>query len=366
MVPTGRTNGKHDLNGSVIAPVAAMTKTQAALAAGAVTVGAALLTRALRSARTMDFQGKVALITGGSRGLGLVVARELGQEGARIFIAARDENELARAREDLEQRGIPAETIRCDVAVREEAARLVEQVVAKAGRLDVLVNNAGIIQVGPLDHMSPADFEEAMAVHFWGPLHTTLAAVAAMRRQGGGGRIVNVSSIGGRIGVPHLAPYCASKFALTGFSESVRAELAHDRIYVTTVLPGLMRTGSPFNAWFKGRHREEFAWFAISDSLPLATIDARRAAVQLIDACRHGEAELVISWPAKLAIVANAVMPELMAFAMNIANETILPGRAQEGGNERHSGWQSRSSWAPSKLTKLSEQAAARNNELPH
>jgi NAD(P)-dependent dehydrogenase (short-subunit alcohol dehydrogenase family) len=343
-----------------------MTKTQqTALAAGVVAVGAALINRALRSARTIDFHGKVVLITGGSRGLGLVVARELGQQGARIFIAARDENELARARTDLQERDIQAETIRCDVAIRDEAGQLVDQVVAQAGRLDVLVNNAGIIQVGPLDHMTPADFEEAMGVHFWGPLHTTLAAIPAMRAQGGG-RIVNVSSIGGRIGVPHLAPYCASKFALTGFSESVRAELARDRIYVTTVLPGLMRTGSPFNAWFKGRYRDEFTWFAISDSLPIASIDARQAALQLIDACRHGEAELVISWPAKLAIVANAVIPEVMAFAMSVANQTVLPRPADEGGNERHSGWQSLSSWAPSKLTRLSEQAAAENNELPH
>jgi NAD(P)-dependent dehydrogenase (short-subunit alcohol dehydrogenase family) len=343
-----------------------MTKTQqTALAAGVVAVGAALINRALRRARTLDFHGKVVLITGGSRGLGLVVARELGQQGARIFIAARDENELARARTDLQERDIQAETIRCDVAIRDEAGQLVDQVVAQAGRIDVLVNNAGIIQVGPLDHMTPADFEEAMGVHFWGPLHTTLAAIPAMRAQGGG-RIVNVSSIGGRIGVPHLAPYCASKFALTGFSESVRAELARDRIYVTTVLPGLMRTGSPFNAWFKGRYRDEFTWFAISDSLPIASIDARQAALQLIDACRHGEAELVISWPAKLAIVANAVIPEVMAFAMSVANQTVLPRPADEGGNERHSGWQSLSSWAPSKLTRLSEQAAAENNELPH
>jgi short-subunit dehydrogenase len=204
-----------------------------------------------------------------------------------------------------------------------------------------------------------------MGVHFWGPLHTTLAAVPAMRAQGGG-RIVNVSSIGGKIGVPHLAPYCASKFALTGFSDSVRAELARDQIYVTTVLPGLMRTGSPFNAWFKGRHRDEFTWFTISDSIPVASIDARRAALQLINACRHGEAELVITWPAKLAIIANALMPEAVAFAMNMANELVLPPPAEDAGIERYSGWQSLSDWAPSKLTKLSEQAAARNNELPH
>src|SRR5881227_2530252 len=116
------------------------------------------------------------------------------------------------------------------------------------------------------------------------------------------GRIINICSIGGKVSVPHLAPYCASKFALTGLSDSMRGELAKDRIYVTTVCPGMMRTGSPFNAWFKGRHRDEFAWFAISDSLPVASIAAERAAAQIADACRHGDAELVITWPAKIAV----------------------------------------------------------------
>src|SRR5207248_10974741 len=133
-------------------------------------------------------------------------------------------------------------------------------------------------------------------------------AIPEMRR-GGGGRIVNVSSIGGKIGVPHLVPYCASKFALAGLSESSRAELAKDGILVSNVAPGLMRTGSPFNAWFKGHHRDEFTWFAISDSLPLLTISAERAASQVVDAMRRGDAELVISWPAKLAVLTNAIAP---------------------------------------------------------
>ena len=88
----------------------------------------------------------------------------------------------------------------------------------------MLINNAGVIQVGPIDHMHLADFEEAMAVHFWGPLYTMLAAIRVMRPRGGG-RIVNVASIGGKIGVPHLVPYSASKFALTGLSDGLRAVL---------------------------------------------------------------------------------------------------------------------------------------------
>ena len=337
---------------------------QTAVAAGALTLGAALLTRAFRAARTIDFRDKSVLITGGSRGLGLLVARELGAQGARLTLAARDQAELERARDDLAARGIDSQIVACDVGVRDQASRLVDDVVAGVGRIDVLINNAGIIQVGPIDHMTPGDFEEAMRVHFWGPLHTVLAAVPAMRSHGGG-RIVNVSSIGGKIGVPHLAPYCASKFALTGLSDAVRGELAKDRIYVTTVIPGLMRTGSPFNAWFKGRHRDEFTWFTISDSMPVASIDGVRAARQLIEACRHGDAELVIGWPAKLSVIANAVMPEVVATMMRLANDLILPGPAEDAGVERHSGWQSLSRWAPSKLTILSERAAARNNELP-
>jgi NAD(P)-dependent dehydrogenase (short-subunit alcohol dehydrogenase family) len=295
--------------------------------------------------------------------LGLLVARQLAAEGARLTIAARDQAELERARDELSTRGADVHVSVCNVGIREEAERLIEEVIDRTGGIDVLINNAGIIKVGPLEHMQVEDFEEAMAVHFWGPLHTMLAAIPAMRKNGMG-RIVNVSSIGGRIGVPHLTPYCASKFALAGLSDSMRAELARHGIAVTTVTPGLMRTGSPFNAWFKGRHRDEFAWFLISDSVPVASIDAGRAASQLVDACRYGDPELVIAWPAKLAIVANAVMPQAVAMAMDLANQLVLPDPSDNGGSAAHSGWQSMSERTPSTLIRLTERAAAANNEL--
>jgi NAD(P)-dependent dehydrogenase (short-subunit alcohol dehydrogenase family) len=340
-----------------------MTRTQqTAVAAGVAAVGAALLSRGLRHSRQIDFDGRTVVITGGSRGLGLVLARELGQQGARLVIGARDEDELDRACRDLQAEGIDASTVVCDVSVRADAGRLIAEAFERTGRLDVLINNAGVIRVGPVEHMALADFEEAMAIHFWGPLYTTLAAMPLMR-QAGGGRIVNISSIGGRIGVPHLVPYCASKFALCGLSQAMRGELAKDGIHVTTVCPGLMRTGSPFNAWFKGRHRSEFAWFVISDSLPLTSVDARRAASQIADACRHADAELVIGIPAKFAIVASALMPEAVALAIDAATR-LLPGPIDETGNRAHSGWQSFSERVPTALTKLTDRAAAENNEL--
>jgi NAD(P)-dependent dehydrogenase (short-subunit alcohol dehydrogenase family) len=342
---------------------AAMTGRQSALAIGGLLVGASLLARQIRSRRAMNFEGRLVLITGGSRGLGLLMAREFGRLGAHIVIAARDEAELLRARQDLQAQAIQVSILVADVATDTQAQQMIAQVIERHGRLDVLVNNAGVIMVGPVDHMTVADFEEAMATHFWGPLHTMLAAVPHMR-DSGGGRIINISSIGGKIGVPHLAPYCASKFALTGVSTSLRAELARYGILVTTVCPGLMRTGSPFNAWFKGRHRAEFAWFAIADSLPLLSIDGRRAAMQIVDAARHGDAELVISWPARLAAAAAALAPNTVASAMRLANR-LLPGPTGTLGNESHSGWHSGSRWAPSPLTRSTERSAAENNELP-
>jgi NAD(P)-dependent dehydrogenase (short-subunit alcohol dehydrogenase family) len=328
----------------------------------ATAIGAFALARAWRRRHAYDFAGRSVIVTGGSRGLGLVLARELADEGARITLLARDEAELLRAADDIRTRQPFAEvlTVTADVRRRHEAERSVAQVVERYGRIDVLVNNAGVIQVGPIDHMKLGDYEDAMNTHFWGPLYMTLAALPHMRRQGEG-RIVNISSIGGRIAVPHLVPYSASKFALVGLSDGLRTELARDNIVVTTVCPGLMRTGSPINAMFKGQRPREYAWFAISDSLPLTSIDVRRAAHQILDACRHGDAELVITLQAKLAILARTAAPELFADVMETINR-LLPGPAPEG-DQASPGRVNESAWAPSVLTTLSDQAAKDNNE---
>src|SRR5881398_124437 len=240
---------------------------------------------ALRVIRTLRFslRNKVVLITGGSRGLGLVLARQICAAGGNVALLARDNDELTRAKTDLTRRGGRVFTIQCDLLESEQIHLAVRQTIDRFGKIDILINNAGFIEVGPLEHMTREDFERAMRVHFWAPFELSMQVGSEMRTWGGG-RIVNISSIGGKIAVPHLAPYCASKFALTGFSDALRAELARDGILITTVCPGLMRTGSPFNAWFKGRHRREFAWFAIAGSMPLITINARRAAARIVEA----------------------------------------------------------------------------------
>jgi NAD(P)-dependent dehydrogenase (short-subunit alcohol dehydrogenase family) len=328
-------------------------------AAGA---GALLAARALyRRLSVYDLRGKTALVTGGSRGLGLVLARELAREGAQVAVCARDGDELERAVADLRGRGAEAFAFPCDVTDRSQVREMVEVVTDRFGSVDVLVNNAGTIQVGPLEVMTLEDFERAMAIHFWGPLYTTLAVLPQMRARRDG-RIVNISSIGGKIAVPHLVPYSASKFALTGLSEGLRAELMKDNVVVTTVCPGLMRTGSPRNANFKGQHRAEYAWFSISDSLPVTSIQAERAARQIIAAFRRGQAQLVITTQAQLAVKFHELFPEATADILALVNR-LLPGPGGIG-RKQAKGKDSESALAPSLLTALSERAAERNNEV--
>jgi short-subunit dehydrogenase len=322
----------------------------------------AAVRRIIRSGRRISFQGMTIVITGGSRGLGLVMARRFAEENAKLALLARDERELERAREDLERYGVEVLTIPCDVREEDDVKSAFDRILARFGSVDVLVNNAGIMQVGPIEHMSIDDFERSMDVHMWGPLRTMLAAVPRMREQGGG-RIVNIASIGGKIGVPHLTPYSASKFALVGLSEAMRAELKKDNIYVTTVCPFMLRTGSPLNADFKGHHEEEFTWFTISGSLPLLSMNAERAAHRIIEACRYGDAEPGIGFQARTLIIMNALFPELIADLLAGANR-LLPGRAREG-DAAQTGWESQSRWAPSLLTRLTDRAAAKNNEIP-
>ncbi len=165
----------------------------------------------------------------------------------------------------------------CDVTDSDAVRRFFEAAIARFGHVDVLVNDAGTMLVGPLVDMDVADFHSVMKVNFFGALNTMFAVIPHMRARKSG-RIVNIASIGGLVPVPHLAAYVASKFALVGFSQTARAELAQDGISVVTINPGLMRTGSPENVTFKGDHRAEYAWFAVSDSTPFLSMSAEEAA----------------------------------------------------------------------------------------
>lgn len=329
------------------------------IAAGIATGIAA--TMFFRQRAPISLRGRTAFVTGGSRGLGLLIARELVRRGGKVAIAARDKDELARAEAQLRADGRDVLAIEADMTIREEVEAAVQKVEQQFGPVDVLVNNAGTISVGPIETMTIDDYRSSINTHFWGPYFTTMAVLPQMQRRQFG-RIVNVSSIGGKISVPHLVPYSVGKFALTAFSEGLRSELLKDKVYVTTVCPGLMRTGSPRNALFKGNNEAEYAWFSISDALPGLSMNANRAARQVVDACARGDSELILTVPAKFATLIHGVFPEVTVDVLGIINRFLPPPGGI--GRDMRTGKQSKSKASPSWLTALNERAAQENNQI--
>jgi NAD(P)-dependent dehydrogenase (short-subunit alcohol dehydrogenase family) len=317
--------------------------------------------KALQRAREERIAGQVVLITGGSRGLGLLLAREFARKGCDIVICARDPEELRAARTDLEERGASVLAISCDVTDRDQVEAMVARATEHFGGIDILVNNAGIIQVGPIDTMTIRDFERAMDVIFWGSAYATFAVLPAMKARGSG-RIVNITSIGGKVAVPHLLPYDCAKFAMVALSEGLRAELARESIRVTTVVPGLMRTGSPVNALFKGKQELEYNWFSLSSATPATTMSAERAARRIVAATRRGEAEVTLTWQANLLRAFHGLAPGVTADLLGLVNRALPKA---EGGTRREArGMELDTALSPSPATVLMNRAARETHQF--
>ncbi|HET6436710.1 MAG TPA: SDR family oxidoreductase [Anaeromyxobacter sp.] len=333
----------------------------AALAAGAT---AYLLARSLRHPQRLA--GGTALVTGGSRGLGLLIAQELGRRGMRVVICARDEQELERARQKLAAAGIDATALPCDVTDREGMRTLVADVEENIGPVDLLVNNAGIIQVGPAETMGIEDYRLAMDTMFWGAVHASDAVLPGMRARRHG-VVVNITSLGAAVAVPHMAPYSAAKFAMRGWSEAMGAEAAKYGVLVVTVVPGLMRTGSFGHALVKGKRYAEASLFSLAASLPLLTVGADRAARRIVQAVERGERVLVLGTPAKLMRVMHAVAPGPLVGLLGRLNRLLPSTPRDEGGDDRMPlpAELFRRGLARSILTALGERAAKRYNEEP-
>ena len=330
------------------------------LTTAAIGLGACYAAKALVChSRQLDLRDKVVLITGGSRGLGLLLAKEFAQHRAQVAVCARDQAELDRAKHLMCEDGLPVWTGVCDVTDQAQVQNLVGHLRRDLGHIDVLVNNAGTIGVGPAGTMTLADYHKAMNVNFWGAVHTTMEVIPGMRRRRQG-RVVNITSIGGKVAVPHLLPYVASKFALVGWSEGLRAELQRDDVYVTTVVPGLMRTGSPRNIDVKGQHEKEYAWFKLGDSLPVTSMSAARAARRIVRAAVNGEAEVTLSFQAKLAARFAGLFPGATAEMLSLVNRA-LPDETPDPRTKK--GYESESEKS-NVLTALTDQAARENNEV--
>jgi short-subunit dehydrogenase len=304
--------------------------TPAVLTAGGALLTAALATSALRKAKPIwSASGKVVVITGSSRGLGLNLGEEFALAGARVVLSARNLSELERGREILLSRRASIQPdqiliVPCDLNRPEDCKRLIEEATSRWGRVDVLINNAGVIHVGPIEQLPVEAYREAMEIDYFAMVETIQAVLPQMLRRGEG-KIVNITSIGGKIPVPHLAAYVGSKFAAVGFSETLHAEMRSKGIHVTTVCPGLMRTGSYPNAIVVGNREREYRWFSLSASIPGIAHSAARAARKVFEATCEGRAEITIGVDAYLAARVHGLSPELTQYAGSLANEFILP-----------------------------------------
>lgn len=282
----------------------------------------AIAVRATR-AHAASLAGRTAWVNGASRGLGLLIAQELARQGCSVAITARNPRELENARQALERITPNVVAGTCDVSSREQVEHTAALVQDHLGAVDILVNCASIIQVGPLKSMTAEDFDRAIAVNFFGYLNPTLAVLPWMRERRSG-TIVNICSIGGIIAVPHLLPYSCAKFAAVGLTRGLQAELSNNGVNVIEIVPGLMRTGSALKAEFKGDADSEWSWFSLSDSLPLLSLDAQRAARRIVTAIRRGESRVTLGVPAKLAAAAHRLSPGLTRQALKLAN-LMLP-----------------------------------------
>jgi NAD(P)-dependent dehydrogenase (short-subunit alcohol dehydrogenase family) len=330
------------------------------------TVGVVAARLVAQQNRAYDLRGKVVFITGASRGLGLVLARQLIREGVtKLAICARDAVELERAREELQRRGANVLALLCDVTDRDQINGAVRQIIAHYGTIDVLINNAGIIQIAPSEVMTE-EWDEAMRTHYWAPLYAIRAVLPEMRRKNEG-RIVNIASIGGKISTPHMVPYCSSKFALVGLSHGLRAELAEDGVVVITVCPPLVRTGGFYRSVFKGRHRLEFTIGNIANANPLFSISTEQAAQRIIKSLKRGDAETVLSKRAQVLTTIVALFPGLTSDVLALANRALpQPDGPDSIGTRRASGIESMTPTSESALTALNQIAYDENNQQQH
>ncbi len=318
-----------------------MTRASRALYATQIVSGiaAAAAAYAFLPRKTSVQSRPVVVVTGGSRGLGLAIAERFGRGGARLVLAARHADQLESARQLLVERGCVRSAddvllVPGDLTAEANCKDLVDLAIGRFGAIDVLVNDAGIIEVGPVENQPIEAFQRAMDINFYAALYTIQAAMphmlARFRERGIPSSIVNISSIGGKVAVPHLLPYVASKFALTGLSEGLHAELRHKGVRVTTVCPGLMRTGSFVEAMFTGQAREEFKWFTLGSVTPGVATTASHAADRIYGAVRRGSAEITITPQAWLAARFAGIAPAPTQFLAALVNQFILPAPADD------------------------------------
>jgi short-subunit dehydrogenase len=250
----------------------------------------------------LDLTGARTVLTGASSGIGHALARRLAAQGARLVLASRNEERLASLADAIRARGGSAVVVPTDVADPAQRVRLVEQAVTALGGLDVLINNAGVGARGPFEDATEERLRQVMEINFFGTTELTRLVLPHLRR-GHNPMIVNVASVLGRRAIPGMTEYCASKFAMVGWSEGLRAELAQHGIHVLVVCPGGIET--------------EFDTHMIEQRTRPTWRDRRRmspdrCAQLIVSAMRRRANEVIITTTAKLVVWLNRLSPRLL------------------------------------------------------
>ncbi len=242
------------------------------------------------------------LITGASQGIGRALALEAARRGARVLAAARSDELLAELSCEAKEAGYPLQTVRADVTVPAERQKMADEAVRYYGGLDVLINNAGIGATGHFADSSPERMRTIMEVNFFGLTETTRVCLPLLK-QGTTPAILNISSIAGRRGIPARSDYSASKFAVQGFSEALRAELAKDGIDVLLVNPGLTQTN------FSKNMLEQKAKVQMDH---LRGMTSEQVASKTLDALAAGRNEVTLSLKGRLLVLFSRFWPWLV------------------------------------------------------
>jgi len=256
----------------------------------------------------MRLQDRVAIITGASEGIGKAIAELFAREGARVVLAARSEDKLQElaARLDTER----ALVVPTDVAVPEQVDTLVQRAVERFGGLDIVVNNAGFGLYAPCHEMDWEHFRQMWEVNFFGAVRLALSALPHLRKRRGA--IVNISSVAGKIPLPYMGAYCASKFALNAVSSAMRMELKPAGVRVVTVLPGRVATQFHIAAYRDGKDLP-----GVFQRRYSAGVSAEKVARVTLNAVLSGKREVVVPRRLRLAMAAGALLPGLREYVLS-------------------------------------------------